>query len=294
MAWDAHALSMHADQEGSADLCMQWYTKMGGHADFSSPRAPETLIGKPLGDGLHTVKSPRNKGSFLHMVRFFLMLWLVLPGAALAQDHPVVVELYTSQGCSSCPPADALLADLAGHEGVIPLALHVDYWDYIGWKDSFADPAFTRRQKAYAHAAGHRTVYTPQMIVGGRDHIIGAKAMELMKRIEQQRKTAAPVALALQAQGGDLVVTAPAVPGGEAMVVQLVRYTPKAQVAIKRGELAGKTLTYSNIVRSWEQVAEWDGAAPLSLRLKLSGDLPGVIIVQRKGPGAVLAAARLP
>ncbi|WP_095589057.1 DUF1223 domain-containing protein [Actibacterium ureilyticum] len=228
------------------------------------------------------------------MVRFFLMLWLVLPGAALAQDHPVVVELYTSQGCSSCPPADALLADLAGHEGVIPLALHVDYWDYIGWKDSFADPAFTRRQKAYAHAAGHRTVYTPQMIVGGRDHIIGAKAMELMKRIEQQRKTAAPVALALQAQGGDLVVTAPAVPGGEAMVVQLVRYTPKAQVAIKRGELAGKTLTYSNIVRSWEQVAEWDGAAPLSLRLKLSGDLPGVIIVQRKGPGAVLAAARLP
>lgn len=228
------------------------------------------------------------------MIRFILMFWLALSGAVVAQERAVVVELYTSQGCSSCPPADALLADLVEHEGVIPLALHVDYWDYIGWKDSFADPAFTRRQKAYAHAAGHRTVYTPQLIVGGRDHIIGAKAMKLMQQIEKHRRAAPSVAMALQVQGSDLLVSAPAAPDAGEMVVQLVRYTPKAQVAIKRGELAGHTLSYSNIVRTWDEVARWDGKSPLSLRLKPSGDLPGVIIIQRKGPGAILAAARLP
>lgn len=228
------------------------------------------------------------------MIRMVIMLWLVMSGAALAQDRAVVVELYTSQGCSSCPPADKLLHDLADHDGVIPLALHVDYWDYIGWKDVFADPSFTRRQKAYAHAAGHRTVYTPQMIIGGRDHVIGAKAMELMKIIERHRKAKPPVAMTLQGQGDELIVSAPAISEPSDMVVQLVRYAPMEQVAIKRGENAGRVLTYTNIVRSWDQIADWDGKSPLSVRLKLSGELPGVIIIQRKGPGAVVAAARLP
>src|SRR6056297_1329329 len=87
---------------------------------------------------------------------------------ALADD-PVVVELFTSQGCSSCPPADAMLGELAERDDVIPLALHVDYWDYIGWADIFADPAYTRRQKGYAHATGQRMVYTPQMVIDGQD-----------------------------------------------------------------------------------------------------------------------------
>ena len=92
---------------------------------------------------------------------------LALSTPAVA-DGPVVVELYTSQGCSSCPPADAMLHDLAARPDVIALALHVDYWDYIGWVDEFADPAYTRRQKQYAQVAGNPSVYTPQMVIGGR------------------------------------------------------------------------------------------------------------------------------
>ena len=228
------------------------------------------------------------------MLRVLFAFWILLAGAATAQEQPVLVELYTSQGCSSCPPADALLSDLAGHEGVIALALHVDYWDYIGWKDSFADPAYTRRQKAYAHAAGHRTVYTPQMIVGGTDHIIGAKAMELMKQIERHRQSASAVALSLKAQGSTVALTAKATQDLGELSVQLVRYSPSEQVKIKRGENAGRTLTYSNIVRSWDEVARWDGRAPLNLTLKTKGDLPGVVVIQKRGPGQVVATARLP
>ena len=104
--------------------------------------------------------------------------------AANAGDRPVVIELYTSQGCSSCPPADALLNELAGRDDVIALAMHVDYWDYIGWKDIFANPAHTVRQRAYANADGQRMIYTPQMIVGGKDHVVGYKPMHLAKLIE--------------------------------------------------------------------------------------------------------------
>ena len=100
---------------------------------------------------------------------------LGLPGAA--QDSPVVVELFTSQGCAACPPADALLGELARHEDVIALALHVDYWDYIGWEDVFARPEFTQRQHAYGHAAGSTVVYTPQMIVGGQERVVGVRPM---------------------------------------------------------------------------------------------------------------------
>ena len=105
-------------------------------------------------------------------------------GAAAAADRPVVVELYTSQGCSSCPPADAILAELADREDVIALAFHVDYWDYIGWKDIFADPANTLRQRNYARVAGARSVYTPQMIVDGQDHVVGTKPMKLAEHID--------------------------------------------------------------------------------------------------------------
>ena len=115
------------------------------------------------------------------MIRFatatLALILSMTVSTARAAEPVVVVELYTSQGCSSCPPADKLLAELASRKDVLPLALHVDYWDYIGWADVFADPAYTKRQRAYARVAGSRSIYTPQMIVGGKDHVIGFKPM---------------------------------------------------------------------------------------------------------------------
>jgi hypothetical protein len=223
------------------------------------------------------------------------MLSLGLAGGVAAGEGPVVVELYTSQGCSSCPPADALLVELAKRDDVLPLALHVDYWDYIGWADSFADPAFTRRQKAYARAAGTRTIYTPQMVVGGIDHLIGTRAMELGELIEAHQEEPARVVLDVARASAQLTVHAEArgaLPG--VVVVQLVRFRPEERVAIGRGENAGRTITYVNIVTDWQVIGRWSGAAPLALTADAPGPDRVAVILQREGPGAILAAAVAP
>ena len=213
-------------------------------------------------------------------------------GAAEAEGRrATVVELYTSQGCSSCPPADALFSEVAAREGVIGLALHVDYWDYIGWADTFADPGFTKRQKAYALAAGERMVYTPQIIVNGVSSIVGTDAAALASALVPAGEGNVPD-IKLSRSGSRIKVTASA-PGPlpKGSFVQLVRYIPKAAVTIERGENAGQRLTYTNIVTSWKRVGEWDGSKPLSLTLDAPGQEPAVVIIQAPGPGAILAAA---
>lgn len=208
-------------------------------------------------------------------------------------DGPVVVELYTSQGCSSCPPADALLHDLAERGDVIPLALHVDYWDYIGWADSFADPSHTRRQQNYAAVAGVNTIYTPQMIIGGEDHVVGTKPMQVAEAIMAQ-KVPTGVRVSATRSGNQLTIsgrTAQALPSGT--VVQIVRFSPSETVDIRRGENAGRTLSYANIVTDWDVVGEWSGRGALEMTVPVSGAAPIVVIVQEHGPGAVLATAVL-
>ena len=231
------------------------------------------------------------------MISAALGLWLGLAGMGFAQSgtaNPVVVELYTSQGCSSCPPADKILNGLAQRPDVIALALHVDYWDYIGWKDSFADPAYSKRQRAYARFAGARTVYTPQMIVGGMDHLVGVRPAEVDALIRRFAAKPAPVALSLRRSGGVVRVSARAgVPLPRGAVVQIVRYKPTETVTIQRGENAGKTIDYANIVTDWRQAGDWDGTSDLTLDLKAPGDDPVVIIIQEPGPGPILAAAVL-
>ena len=226
-----------------------------------------------------------------------MSLWLAIAGEGLAQTAdaaPVVVELFTSQGCSSCPPADAVLAGLAARDDVIPLALHVDYWDYIGWKDTFADPAFTRRQRAYARAAGVQTVYTPQMIVGGMDHAVGVREDEVDEMIRRLAARPAPVALDLERRGAQVLVHARAsAPLPRGATVQLVRYHPLERVEIAVGENAGRVIDYANIVTEWHPVADWDGRSELSLTLQAPGDDAVVVIVQEPGPGPILAAAAL-
>ncbi|MEH7829200.1 DUF1223 domain-containing protein [Gemmobacter denitrificans] len=221
-------------------------------------------------------------------------LFAALAQAAAAQDRPVVVELYTSQGCSSCPPADDFFATLAADPGVIPLALHVDYWDYIGWADAFASPHFTARQKAYARASGSRTIYTPQLIIDGGTRIEGNEPERVLEAIANARAVPPAFDLTLTREGGSLRIRASARPGAvQPVKVQLVRYHDEETVSIDRGENAGRTVTYRNIVTDWQPVADWAGEPPLDLAVKLEGEGPAVVILQSAGPADIVAAARI-
>ncbi|SEW03342.1 hypothetical protein SAMN04488515_0744 [Cognatiyoonia koreensis] len=216
-------------------------------------------------------------------------------GAAVAeQTTGTVIELYTSQGCSSCPPADDMLKELASRDDVIPLALHVDYWDYIGWVDDLANPAFTARQQAFAEAAGARTIYTPQMVIGGMDHVIGSRPMEVMDQIVAHNARPDPVDITMSRSGDTLTIDAETVQNtrGDA-VVQLVRYVPEITRNITKGENAGRTMAYVNVVYSWEVATVWDTSAPLSLQAVVEGEDPIVVIVQDGTNGPILGAAQL-
>lgn len=226
----------------------------------------------------------------------FVLFCAFVPAALRAENAPVVVELFTSQGCSSCPPADALMRKLADRDDVIGLALHVDYWDYLGWKDEFASPSNTIRQKGYAHSGGRTMIYTPQMVIMGQEDVVGAHAMELMDLIEQHRAAPRPVSISAQRRDDQVVIQLERV--GDVSVsgpfeVHLVRFTPHRQVQITRGELAGHDLEYSNVVDEWTVLGRWDGRGPAELRGDLSGsDRPAVVLVQRPNFGPIVAAVR--
>lgn len=225
-------------------------------------------------------------------------IWLGLATATVAGPDavsgPVVVELYTSQGCSSCPPADEFLGKLAKRDDVIALSLHVDYWDYIGWKDIFASPKFSNRQHAYARAAGKRMVYTPQMVVAGQDMLVGTKPGEVGRLIREHTTAPAKVSIKLERNGDQIRITAsPLVSGLGDMVVQMVRFVDGKVVRIKRGENAGRKLAYHNVVTEWRVLKTWNGASALVMTANVTGDDECAIIVQAVDHGSILAAARV-
>jgi len=212
------------------------------------------------------------------------------------QDQPVVVELFTSQGCSSCPAADAMLAEIAGRDDIIALALHVDYWDYIGWKDPFGDALHAERQRGYAAVGRRRSIFTPELIVQGQTDIVGAKPMKLMDAVEKHAEVAPSIALNIEHSGDAVQIKAEplAQPSG-LMQVHMLRYSPMERTKVTRGENAGHVMEHSNVVQGWQVLGKWDGSTPLSLTAKAEGDLPVVVIIQQQepgGPGAILAAAR--
>lgn len=212
-----------------------------------------------------------------------------LAGTAQAQPaQPVVVELYQSQGCSSCPPANANLNAIAGRPDVLALSFAVTYWDRLGWKDRFAQPAFTARQWDYARAAGRAQVATPQVVVNGdRTTIVGANRAQLEQRIAGARRAGGP---AITAVRGRVAIGRGATPAPA--TVWLVRYDPRTRaVAIRAGENGGRTLPHRNIVRSLQRIGTWTGA-PASFALPASPDpaLRAAVLVQR-GPGGLIAAA---
>ncbi|WP_210527486.1 DUF1223 domain-containing protein [Rubellimicrobium arenae] len=206
---------------------------------------------------------------------------------------PVVVELFTSQGCSSCPPADTLLAEISRMDGVIALSLHVDYWDYIGWPDSFASPVHSARQEAYARTVGERMVYTPQIVINGEDRMVGGDTMGVMAKLHAHADGTTPIDLQVTRDGDTLKIEAGPVPLPKPLDVQVVRYRPKDEVAITGGENAGLVMDYHNIVTSWRSVASWTGAEPLSLDVPVEGDEPAVVLLQEPGPGRIRAAVQI-
>ena len=230
------------------------------------------------------------------------------PTARLPGDEmPVVVELFTSQGCSSCPPADRMLSRLAADPRVLPLSFHVDYWDYLGWADSFARPEFTHRQEAYAHVAGERAVYTPQIIVDGEDTQLAPGPAQLMSLIETRRVAPARISVDRDpTPDGETIELMPLSDLGGPVDIVMIRYLPERLVELTSGENRGKTVRYSNIVVQIELLSRWDGAAPMTLSVKpremrdgaFPPDTRHALLVQRMigpdaFPGRILAALRL-
>jgi hypothetical protein len=175
---------------------------------------------------------------------------------------PMVVELFTSEGCSSCPPADEYLGELTQRQFVLPLSYHVDYWDYIGWKDRFADPLFTQRQRAYAAAQGSSMIYTPQMIVAGAIDVVGSdrKAVEKALKKAYTRNTMYRINV-VREKDGRVVAQFPEAPIGVPATVWLVTYQKSAESHVRAGENAGRSLMTYNVVRSLQKVGMWYGPA---------------------------------
>jgi hypothetical protein len=221
--------------------------------------------------------------------------------AAKAGDTHGVIELFTSQGCSSCPPADRIASALARQPDMVVLSMPVDYWDYLGWKDTLANPIFTKRQKAYAAARGDRNIYTPQMVVNGLVHVVGSDeaAINVAMRETQGQRGVLSVPVAIAAEGGSYKVSLGQSPGktGE---IWLLSTQSHADVAIGRGENTGHSVSYTNVVRTMKKLGTYSGSAQA---LTLSADdVAGpntdgfaVIVqsVENGQPGAMLGAAVL-
>jgi hypothetical protein len=229
-----------------------------------------------------------------------------LTGRAEAQGVRNVLELFTSQGCSSCPPADRILGRLASDPETLALSFPVDYWDYIGWKDTLAAPGFTARQRAYAEADGTGEVYTPQIIVNGLTDVVGSDmaAIAQAERDTDRRGDVLSVPLSVAERGGKLEVAIGGAAAGASQReagIYLVGFARSRTVSVQRGENAGATLTYANVVRTMVKLGEWNGAA-MTLEADLAqaradGADAYAVILQAGGrarPTTILAAAQGP
>ena len=240
------------------------------------------------------------------MVRQCLAVALVqlsfstLPHAPAQSEPRGVIELFTSQGCSSCPAADKLLGELASDPALVVMSVPIDYWDYLGWKDTLANPRNTARQRAYARIRGDGQIYTPQVVVNGSAHVLGSDKSAIEHAIGRTRQHGAMslpgVTLALA--DGHIKVAVPEAPGAAASAeTWLYGLTKAATVTIGRGENKGRTITYHNVARRWLKLGDWAGPAksfsvPLQT-LAGEGIHHAVVLVQsgsNEQPKAILGA----
>ncbi|TAL32878.1 MAG: DUF1223 domain-containing protein [Phenylobacterium sp.] len=219
-----------------------------------------------------------------------LMAAAAAPAPAPAPAQPVVVELFTSQGCSSCPPADLAVAAVADRPDVIALSFNVTYWNHLGWKDTFSRPEFTARQVAYAKALGHAAPFTPEVVAGGRVDAVANTPGRVDALIAKGR---AQPTTSVTAVDGKVTVAAGVAPRRGADV-WLVHYDPRTiQVPVKAGENTGKTLPQRNVVRSLRRLGDWRGEAATFIAPPAGPGLRTVVLVQGRDGGAILGAARL-
>ena len=210
------------------------------------------------------------------------------------------IELFTSQGCSSCPAADKLIAELGRDPSLVTMSLAIDMWDYLGWKDTLALKGHTKRQQAYSRIRGDREVYTPQVVVNGMMQVAGSDKAAIERAIEQTQRDAGAmhVPVTMTVVGDKLTVEVPAVADAKGeSEVWLVPITKKIPVAIERGENRGQTITYSNVVRKWVKLGEWAGKAEtynLSIKEFQNGEIDSVAVMVQSGgvnsPGVMLGA----
>jgi hypothetical protein len=187
---------------------------------------------------------------------------LLVPRATLAaKPHPVLIELFTSQGCSSCPPADELAAELVNDPNNIVLSFNVDYWDYLGWRDTLAKPEYTQRQYDYAKSRGDSSVYTPQMVVNGGAHAVGSKRRDVQHEIDSSRGQALAADIKLSLDKKSISVEIPSAPIEGEATLWLMAVEPQVKQKIERGENTGLDVVYVNVVRNLVPAAMWSGDA---------------------------------
>lgn len=213
-----------------------------------------------------------------------------------------VVEMFTSQGCSSCPPADRVLAHYAAQDDVLALSWHVDYWNYLGWKDTFSRAEFSKRQYDYAKAFKRRGVYTPQAVVNGREHVVGSHHGEIEARLiaHATENDGLTVPLSVTRSAQTIRIKAASLPEGVVGTLWIVYYDPERRVNIKRGENRGKAITYHNVVRETAMLgmvksASFEVELPLA-KLSEKGFGACAVILQREigtGLGPIIGAARI-
>jgi hypothetical protein len=213
----------------------------------------------------------------------------LVPALSRAADRPVVVELFTSQGCSSCPPANAFLNELARDRAdVLPLAFHVTYWDRLGWKDPFSLEAATERQDVYGHRFGDGS-YTPEIVVDGASSHVGSDRREVGSAIDRAKRQSPAASLSITQDGGKLLIDIGAGTGNGRLL--LIGFDHSHQTAIRRGENSGRTLEEANVVRSIRPIGDWQGTA-LRLTEKLPEGEDAAVVIEG-ADGRILGAARL-
>ena len=235
----------------------------------------------------------------MHKINFlgYVLACLTFVNSALADTKSMVVaELFTSQGCSSCPPADALLKNLAKKQHVLALAFHVDYWDYIGWKDTFAKPSFTKRQKSYAKQLGRKHIYTPQMIINGRYDVIGSRAMEVADILSDEIRRQKTIVITKIVNDKTIALSIAAAQNNISLPhsdVLAIRFRPYSEVSVNKGENKGKTLVYANVVTSVSKLGTWRGERSWKTTYSLSGSERVAIIVQKQNQGEIYGSVLL-